>query len=527
MEVGVLLQTELGGGADDALLIAPFADPDRHRRAPEPAARELPIDVVLEPVAHAPSLDVLGDPVRRVVVGDELVLALRCSDVPRVERVIDQRRAAAPAEGVGVEDGVGLVEQAARLEVVHDHRVGLLDVKTGELLDIWQELAVQADRVLEGNALLLAQAQVVDSIERARVDDARALVDGDEVRVDHVLRLALLGHRVRVQRLVLEADQVAAEHPLFDLRGLLQDGEPRLGQDEVLVALLDLDVDDVGRHGERDVPRESPRRGRPREDRGCRILLQPELDVHARVRHVVAVALRQLVARQRRGAPGAVRRHAETLVDEVLLPHLAERPPHRLDVLGRQRPVSVLVVLPERHALAECDPVVDVLVHALPAQLVEALDTDLVLDLELAGDVELLLDLDLDGQAMRVPARLAFHVEAAHGLVAAEQVLERAGEDVVRRGLAVGGRRPFIEDEALLALAQPQGFLEGVFRLPALHELLLELGEADLLIDFLEQLLVLHRETEFGSLGRAGAARGTTQIPEATTSDSLWVTARE
>ncbi len=73
------------------------------------------------------------------------------------------------------------------------------------------------------------------------------------------------------------------------------------------------------------------------------------------------------------------------------------------------------------------------------AQLVELGDA-VGLDLLLAVDAEAALDLELDGQAVRVPAGLARHAVAAHRLVAREEVLEDARDDVVRAGPAVGRR---------------------------------------------------------------------------------------
>ena len=146
----------------------------------------------------------------------------------------------------------------------------------------------------------------------------------------------------------------------------------------------------------------------------------------------------------------------------------------------------MVVVLPEPHALAEKPPVLDVLVDALPAELVEPLHPDLVFDLELARDVEFLLDLDLDREAVRVPAGLSLDVEALHRLVAAEQVLERAGQDVMGGRFPVGGGRTLVEDKAGPALAQLQRLLEGAFLLPSRHELSLQLREADSWIDFIE-----------------------------------------
>src|SRR3981081_2582698 len=72
---------------------------------------------------------------------------------------------------------------------------------------------------------------------------------------------------------------------------------------------------------------------------GCLLGLEPS--VHAGVRHVVLVPLRELVARQWSGAARTVRRDAESLVHKALLPHLAQSPPHRLDVIRRQSPVGV------------------------------------------------------------------------------------------------------------------------------------------------------------------------------------------
>ena len=68
----------------------------------------------------------------------------------------------------------------------------------------------------------------------------------------------------------------------------------------------------------------------------------------------------------------------------------------------------------------------------------------------------------LDRKAVHVPSRLALHVLALHGPETAEDVLERAGEDVMRPGVAVGGWRPLVEDESGRALADSQALLEGV-----------------------------------------------------------------
>ncbi len=488
VQVGVVLQSDLRRRADATLLVAGLAHPERKRGSPVSRTRKLPIDVVAKPVPHPSFFDMRGNPVGGGVVGDELVLVLRGPDVPRIERVVDQRRSTPPAERICVKDRLGFVEQTSRLEVVDDQRVGLLDVETGELLDVRQELPVQSHGVCERDALLLAELEVVDAVQGRCMHHARAFFRGDEIRIDYVVSPPLLGDGVGKERLVVQTHEFAAFHRLDHCVLAVKHRQARLGQDQVLVALFDLDVRDVLVDGQRYVAGQRPGRGRPGEDRGVAVVLQPEPDEDARVGNVVLIAQCQLVARQWRGASGAVRRDAKAFVDEVLVPHLAERPPNRLDVIGRQRPVGVVVVEPKGHSLAESDPVGDVLVDALAAQLVEALDTDLGLDVGLAGDAQLLLDLDLDRQPVCIPAGLALDVEPLHRLVAREEVLEGAREDVVRGRPAVGGGRPFVEDKARAPGTELERLSEGVFRLPFREHLLLEVREADLLVYLVEHL---------------------------------------
>src|SRR6267154_4790733 len=99
---------------------------------------------------------------------------------------------------------------------------------------------------------------------------------------------------------------------------------------------------------------------------------------------------------------------------------------------------------------------------------------------------------------MRVPAGLPLHEEALHRLVARKEVLEGAREDVVRGGPPIGCGWAFVEDKARLSRPQLEGLLEGALLLPDSHDLLLQLGEADLLIDFLKHV---------GALRAAGSRR--------------------
>ena len=127
---------------------------------------------------------------------------------------------------------------------------------------------------------------------------------------------------------------------------------------------------------------------------------------------------------------------------------------------------------------------------------------------------------------MGVPAGFSLDVKTLHGLVPAEEVLERPRKDVVGGWLTVGSRRPLVEHKARPAFTQLQRFLERALGFPALHELDLQLRKAHPLIYLLEHLTPQRHELPVSGTSPK-ATRGTTQVPEAITSDSLWAPAQE
>ncbi len=176
---------ELGDRADARVGAAVVAAPHRQRRAPEAVARQRPVDVVLEPVAEAPVLDVLGVP------ADGLVLARAarrwCADGAREPgglRPVDERRVAAPAVRVGVRvarprcssdrprRASSMIAGSASFTNVPAHGCGTSGCR---------RTSPRADRVEHRQALGVGDL-AVDLAERGReVHDARAVVDGDEV----------------------------------------------------------------------------------------------------------------------------------------------------------------------------------------------------------------------------------------------------------------------------------------------------------------------------------------------------------
>ena len=420
-------------------VLAVLGAPDRERRAPVALAGEGPVHVVLEPVAEPAVLDVLGVPAHRLVGGQQVVLGRGRAHVPVGLGVVDEGRLAAPAVGVGVLV-LARPEQPARLaQRLDDQGIRLAHVHPGERAGAIVEGAVGAHRVVDREAVVGGQPEVVLAEGGARVHHAGAVLDRHEVAGQHgVAPLAVVG-QVGKRRLVGQAQQRRAGHPIHDLRVLTQHPlHQRLGQDQRLLAEPRAHVGDLGIDRDRGVGHQRPRHRRPGQQRHARLLAQREAHVHGRVDHVL-VALRHLVARQRGAAAGAVRNHLVALEEQALVPDLLQRPPDRLDVVVVQREVGLVGVDPEPDPLGQPVPLVDVAQHRLAAARVELRHAE-ALDVVLGLKAQLLLDLQLHGQAVAVPAPLAVHQAAAHRAVAREHVLEHAAEHVVGARAPVGRR---------------------------------------------------------------------------------------
>ena len=482
---------ELGDGADDVLLAAVRADPDRQRRAPVAVAREAPVLHVLEPVAEAALADGLRDPVDGVVVRDELVLDRRHLDEPRRERVVEERRVAAPAVRIAMRELRRLEELALLLEILEDQRVGLLD-KDARPVRVLRELALAVDEIHEAHAVFHADAVIVLTEGRRHVDDARAVLRRDVVVAEHDERFLArlhLADGIGIERLVLPALELLAlaarEHRALARHVLEHFVDERLGEDVFLLPDLHLHIVDLRIHAEREVRRQRPGRRRPGEIAGIRLALHAELD-HRRALRDVLVALRDLVRGERRAAARAVRDDLVPLVEQAFLPDLLERPPFRLDEIILVGDVGMLHVRPETDDIGELLPHALVLPDRLAALLDKRLDA-VRLDLLLAVDADGLLDLELDGQAVRIPARLPQNLLALHRGETRQHILDDARQHMADMRLAVRRRRAVVERERIAALALVDGLLRDVMLLPEFQDFLFPIHEIEVRVDFLIQ----------------------------------------
>ena len=101
---------------------------------------------------------------------------------------------------------------------------------------------------------------------------------------------------------------------------------------------------------------------------------------------------------------------------------------------------------------------------------------------------ELFLDFDLHRQSVRVPTRFAMDLEAAHGPVAADEILDGPRENVMDAGFAVRGRRAFVERVVGGALPGFDALFEYAVLLPVLENFLFEIGQAHFVGYLLEHL---------------------------------------
>jgi hypothetical protein len=189
----------------------------------------------------------------------------------------------------------------------------------------------------------------------------------------------------------------------------------------------------------------------------------------------IAIALRDLVRRQRRADPRVVRDDLVPLIDQALVPDLLQQVPDALDVVVVQREVRVLEVHPEPHALRHGFPLGDMAHHGRAALVRELGDSDFLLDAPLVEDPELFLDLVLDGQAVRVPACFTRAMKTAHRLVARVEVLEGPREYVVDARAPIRRRRPFVEYELRTCGTLGHDAAEDILAAPELEYPLLEL----------------------------------------------------
>ena len=403
------------------------------------------------------------------------------------------------------EDGALLFGDAGQravtgAQVAQDRLVGVEHVHALVIRAQRRELAARVEHVHALDALGVERVHIVLAVgglmDQAGTFNGVDVVGGEDLVAFRPRHLAfdgvLVAREVREDRIVAPAFHFGALELAHDLvvlaEFLLVGAEQRLAEVELLAGELafgraHLDIVDVGTDHDGEVGRHGPRSGGPED--GVGVLLVAQLHGHGHggvltiLVHVGVHA--QLVRAQRSLVLRAVRQHAVALVCQSLVVQLLEGPHHGFHVGNVQGLVAVLEIDPTGLTVDVRLPLVGVLEHGRAAGVVELVDAHL-LDLIHRVDAQFLLRLEFGRQTVGVPAEHAVDLMALHGLVARDDVLGIAGQQVAIVRQAVRKRRAVEEHEFVLAVVAGRtavdGLLESVVLIPVVEHGLLQLGEA-------------------------------------------------
>ena len=462
-----------------------LALPDRQRRSPIPVAADGPVAGVFQPIGEAAVAQMLGHPGRQLIIGHQSVAEGFNTDKPGIHRPINERGVAPPAVGVAVGDRALVDELFVALEMGNDRRVGLFDLQAGEVGDLRGELPVVVNRIDQIDAGLLTGVEIVFAKGRSDVDDAGAVFGGDIVgRNDAEGVLFFQLGKIRKQRLIAPADQLPALVALDNCAGVGLGkirGEPSLGHDVVGAVLMvsDLDVVDVRANRQGQIAGQGPRRGGPGDKRGALLPVGRKADGDRRILDIFVIEV-GLKVRQNRPQTGRERHDLIALVDEVLVPHLPERPPYRFHEGQVHGPVVVTEIDPATGPTHGLFPLLGIAQHNLAALGVEV-GQPKALDLALAVQVQGLLNFHFDRQAVAVPAKATVHIAATHGPEARNDIFDRSGQQMAVVRQAGGERRAVVKNERLPVPSFFQRLFKNLVVVPELQDFQLDLGELDIL----------------------------------------------
>ena len=176
-------------GAYDFDFAAIGTHPNGQRRSPVAVAGKPPIDDVFEEIAHAAFLDCIGHPVHGTVCGDQAVLDGRHFDKPAGTGVINERRIAAPAEGIAVYDFLRFEKETPSFKILYDQRIGGLRGHSREKIAARREFSLLVNELYDGKIILPPYAIVVLAESGRGVDDARTVGKRNVIVAGDVIRL--------------------------------------------------------------------------------------------------------------------------------------------------------------------------------------------------------------------------------------------------------------------------------------------------------------------------------------------------
>ena len=217
-----------------------------------------------------------------------------------------------------------------------------------------------------------------------------------------------------------------------------------------------------------------------------------ELCSHCLVLHIAVTAGHVKLVRAESGAgSGRIGLNGVALIEQALVVELLEQIPQGFDIAILIGDIGVVHVDPIAHLVREFFPLVGVFHHLLAAGGIVVVYANLLANI-LLGDTERFFHAELHGQSMSIPASLAQHLVALHGLEAAHDVLEGACHHMVNAGHTVGRRRSLIKHKGGSTFALLDAACKHVLRVPLFQDVFIHVREVEfaIFVEFLHIVFV-------------------------------------
>ena len=188
----------------------------------------------------------------------------------------------------------------------------------------------------------------------------------------------------------------------------------------------------------------------------------------------VLIALRHLVARQRRSAARAVRNDFKAFIQKTFFPDFFERPPfgfYKVVIIGN---IRILHIRPKSDRIGKLFPHSLIFPDAFLAFFYKRFQS-VCFNLIFSVKPELLFHFQLHGEAMRIPARFPKDMIPFHRFISWDHILDYTREHVSDVGLSICRRRTVIKCIRLSARAEVYTFSKDVMVFPKLFRFLFSL----------------------------------------------------
>ena len=247
---------------------------------------------------------------------------------------------------------------------------------------------------------------------------------------------------------------------------------------------LNSHISEIWTHTKSRVGRQSPRSSGPCQEerfaksRHLRFRIEnAELSRTSRILHVaITPRLVQLMRAKPRSGSRRIRLDRVPFVKQTFLIQFLQQVPQCFDITIVVSDIRVFKVDPISHLLCQIRPFLRELHHVAAAGGIIFGHRDLFADI-FFGDTQCFFNSQLYWKSVCIPSRLTVDKISFHGLITAENILNRTGNHMVNTGHTVCRRRTFIKDKRGMSFADFKTLMEDVAILPFLQHLFIDVRQ--------------------------------------------------